>query len=147
MTTLLTRYRREPASEPNLIEAIAALGLDVVELHAVTDGSGSDRHLLTARDGRRFDVVVLRGAAPAADGVRRLYHWLRLRGVVRRRDVRTVRGALEREVLLAHALRAAQVRTPMLVAAGRAQDGAGLLVYEHLDGRPLSTLAEAELGA
>ncbi|NUR24458.1 MAG: flippase-like domain-containing protein, partial [Catenulispora sp.] len=128
-----------------LADAVAALGFDVVELQSVAGRRGSERHALTVRDGRRFDVVVLRGVAPAADAVRRLYYWLRLSGVARRRDVRTMRGALEREVLLAHALRAARVRTPALVAVGRARDGAGVLVYEHLDGRPLNALAVSEL--
>jgi hypothetical protein len=143
MTTLLAGYGRARRSKPDLADAVAALGFDVVELHAAADRRGRERRALTVRDGRRFDVVVPRGVAPAADAVRRLYHWLRLRGIARRHDVRTARGALEREVLLAHALRAARVRTPALAAVGRARDGAGLLAFEHLDGRPTEAVAEA----
>ncbi|NUR29856.1 MAG: hypothetical protein HOV83_29070, partial [Catenulispora sp.] len=61
MTILLAGYGRVRKSEPDLADAVAALGFDVVELQAVAGRRGSERHALTVRDGRRFDVVVLRG--------------------------------------------------------------------------------------
>ncbi|GII77385.1 membrane protein [Sphaerisporangium rufum] len=109
------------------------------------DAQGSRRYAVTTTDGRRLDVTVLDRDRQVSGVVYRLWRRLRLNSETRRRAIRSLRAELEREALMAYAAQAAGVNTPRLFGTSEIGTDAALLVYEHLETRPLDDVLDEEL--
>ncbi|UGY93508.1 flippase-like domain-containing protein [Streptomyces gobiensis] len=114
--------------------------------------------------GRRYLVTLEEGSATAADGETplldvtivdreqqahgyfyRAWRRLVLRGINQRRNLQSLRQALEQEALLAYAAIAAGSNAPKLIATSELGPDAVMLVYEHIGGRPLDALSDEEV--
>ncbi|MFD7920202.1 flippase-like domain-containing protein [Streptomyces sp. NPDC059740] len=108
-------------------------------------GDRGRRYLVTLEDGPPIDVTVVDREQQAQGFFYRLWRRLSLRGIYQRRSLQTLRQALEQEALLAYAAIAAGANAPKLIATSELGPDAVMLVYEHLGGRPLDTLADEEI--
>ncbi|MBT2408097.1 MULTISPECIES: lysylphosphatidylglycerol synthase transmembrane domain-containing protein [unclassified Streptomyces] len=104
------------------------------------------RYLVHQEDSRPdLDVVVLDSHARASGFLRQAWQRIRVRTAPRGRGLQSIRTLLEHEALLSYAGQAAGVRTRRLLATAELGPDAALAVYEHLAGRRLDELADAEL--
>ncbi|WP_323748965.1 lysylphosphatidylglycerol synthase transmembrane domain-containing protein [Streptomyces sp. PR69] len=111
-------------------------------------GEGGDRgrrYLVTLEDGPPLDVTVVDREQQAHGFFYRLWRRLTLRSITTRRSIQTLRQALEQEALLAYAAIAAGANAPRLIATSELGPDAVMLVYEHLGGRYLDSLADEEI--
>jgi uncharacterized protein (TIRG00374 family) len=90
-------------------------------------------------------VTVLDRDQQTAGLLYRVWRLVRLRGGSTRRALRSLRRSLEQESLMAYAMESAGVRTPRLVATCEVGTEAALLAYEHVPGRPLDEVPDAEI--
>ncbi|MFD6180787.1 flippase-like domain-containing protein [Streptomyces goshikiensis] len=141
-----------PALRPtggDLFDSLRRVGLAPAHACPAPAAAGDEagrRLLVRQRPGLPdLDVVVLDTRARAAGLLHQLWLWIRLRTAPRSRGLQSVRALLEREALISYAAQAAGVRTPRLLATAELGPEAAVAVYEHLAGRRLDELADAEL--
>ncbi|MGI5339912.1 flippase-like domain-containing protein [Streptomyces sp. CA-181903] len=103
------------------------------------------RYVVTLEDGPPLDVTVVDREQQAQGFFYRLWQRLALRGITQRRSLQSLRQALEQEALLAYAAIAAGANAPKLIATSELGPDAVMLVYEHVGGRTLDTLPDAEI--
>ncbi|MFE7773836.1 lysylphosphatidylglycerol synthase domain-containing protein [Streptomyces sp. NPDC057445] len=125
---------------------------DVPDAHPRSGGGNSHdngdrgrRYLVTLEDGPPLDVTVVDREQQAQGYFYRVWRRLTLRGITTRRSIQSLRQALEQEALLAYAAIAAGANAPKLIATSELGPDAVMLVYEHLGGRSLDSLAEEEI--
>ncbi len=103
------------------------------------------RYIVTLEDGPPIDVTVVDRERQAQGFFYRVWRRLSLRGINQRRSLQSLRQALEQEALLAYAAIAAGASAPKLIATSELGPDAVMLVYEHIDGRPLDALPDEEI--
>lgn len=103
------------------------------------------RYHVTLEDGPPLDVTVVDREQQAQGFFYRVWRRLTLRGITTRRSLQSLRQALEQEALLAYAAIAAGANAPKLIATSELGPDAVMLVYEHLGGRTLDSLTDAEI--
>ncbi|MFJ6794513.1 YbhN family protein [Streptomyces sp. NPDC091268] len=103
------------------------------------------RYHVTLEDGPPLDVTVVDREQQAQGFFYRVWRRLTLRGITTRRSLQSLRQALEQEALLAYAAIAAGANAPKLIATSELGPDAVMLVYEHLGGRTLDSLADEEI--
>ncbi|MEU4580317.1 lysylphosphatidylglycerol synthase transmembrane domain-containing protein [Nonomuraea sp. ATR24] len=109
------------------------------------DHQGSRRYAVGLADGASLDVTVLDRDRQVAGLPYRLWRRIRLNSETRRKAIRSLRAELEREALMAYAAQAAGASTPRLLGTSEIGTEAALLVYEHLDTRPLDEVPDEEI--
>ncbi|WP_346776548.1 lysylphosphatidylglycerol synthase domain-containing protein [Streptomyces sp. HNM0574] len=100
------------------------------------------RYRVTLEDGPPIDVTVVDRELQAHGFFYRVWRRLTLRGITQRRNLQSLRQALEQEALLAYAAIAAGANAPRLIATAELGPDAVMLVYEHIDGRSLDALPD-----
>ncbi|WP_328887202.1 lysylphosphatidylglycerol synthase domain-containing protein [Streptomyces sp. NBC_00316] len=111
-------------------------------------GDPSDRgrrYLVSLEDGPPLDVTVVDREQQAQGFFYRVWRRLTLRAFTQRRSIQSLRQALEQEALLAYAAIAAGANAPKLIATSELGPDAVMLVYEHISGRSLDALEDAEI--
>ncbi|WP_392672419.1 lysylphosphatidylglycerol synthase domain-containing protein [Streptomyces sp. LN785] len=111
-------------------------------------GDPSDRgrrYLVSLEDGPPLDVTVVDREQQAQGFFYRVWRRLTLRAFTQRRSIQSLRQALEQEALLAYAAIAAGADAPRLIATSELGPDAVMLVYEHIGGRSLDALEDAEI--
>ncbi|WP_354382430.1 lysylphosphatidylglycerol synthase transmembrane domain-containing protein [Streptomyces sp. PvR034] len=103
------------------------------------------RYHVTLADGPPLDVTVVDREQQAQGFFYRVWRRLTLRGITTRRSLQSLRQALEQEALLAYAAIAAGANAPRLIATSELGPDAVMLVYEHLGGRTMDSLADEEI--
>ncbi|MEV0373899.1 lysylphosphatidylglycerol synthase transmembrane domain-containing protein [Streptomyces sp. NPDC050636] len=103
------------------------------------------RYIVTLEDGPPIDVTVVDREQQAQGFFYRVWRRLSLRGINQRRSLQSLRQALEQEALLAYAAIAAGANAPKLIATSELGPDAVMLVYEHIGGRSLDSLADEEI--
>ncbi|MEV8452905.1 lysylphosphatidylglycerol synthase domain-containing protein [Streptomyces sp. NPDC052095] len=115
---------------------------------ALDPGDQNDRgrrYLVPLEDGPPLDVTVVDREQQAQGFFYRVWRRLTLRGITERRSIQSLRQALEQEALLAYAAIAAGANAPKLIATSELGPDAVMLVYEHIGGRSLDALEDAEI--
>lgn len=108
-------------------------------------GDRGRRYLVSLEDGPPLDVTVVDREQQAQGFFYRVWRQLTLRSITTRRSIPSLRQALEQEALLAYAAIAAGANAPKLIATSELGPDAVMLVYEHLGGRSLDSLPDAEI--
>ncbi|MFI9581423.1 lysylphosphatidylglycerol synthase domain-containing protein [Streptomyces sp. NPDC052236] len=108
-------------------------------------GDRGRRYLVTLEDGPPLDVTVVDREQQAQGFFYRVWRRLTLRSITTRRSIQSLRQALEQEALLAYAAIAAGANAPKLIATSELGPDAVMLVYEHLGGRSLDSMADEEI--
>ncbi|MDX3852526.1 lysylphosphatidylglycerol synthase transmembrane domain-containing protein [Streptomyces sp. AK02-01A] len=108
-------------------------------------GDRGRRYLVSLEDGPPLDVTVVDREQQAQGFFYRVWRQLALRSITTRRSIPSLRQALEQEALLAYAAIAAGANAPKLIATSELGPDAVMLVYEHLGGRTLDSLADSEI--
>ncbi|MGN5636777.1 lysylphosphatidylglycerol synthase transmembrane domain-containing protein [Streptomyces sp. AC154] len=103
------------------------------------------RYLVSLEDGAPLDVTVVDREQQAQGFFYRVWRRLTLRGITQRRSIQSLRQALEQEALLAYAAIAAGANAPKLIATSELGPDAVMLVYEHIGGRSLDALEDADI--
>lgn len=103
------------------------------------------RYLVSLEDGSPLDVTVVDREQQAQGFFYRVWRRLTLRGITQRRSIQSLRQALEQEALLAYAAIAAGANAPKLIATSELGPDAVMLVYEHIGGRSLDALEDADI--
>ncbi|MFF5335292.1 lysylphosphatidylglycerol synthase domain-containing protein [Streptomyces sp. NPDC013181] len=103
------------------------------------------RYQVSLEDGPPLDVTVVDREQQAQGFFYRVWRRLTLRGFTQRRSIQSLRQALEQEALLAYAAIAAGANAPKLIATSELGPDAVMLVYEHIGGRSLDALEDAEI--
>ncbi|MFF3262775.1 YbhN family protein [Streptomyces sp. NPDC002932] len=103
------------------------------------------RYLVSLEDGPPLDVTVVDREQQAQGFFYRVWRRLTLRGITQRRSIQSLRQALEQEALLAYAAIAAGANAPKLIATSELGPDAVMLVYEHIGGRSLDALEDADV--
>ncbi len=109
------------------------------------NGDRGRRYFVTLEDGPPLDVTVVDREQQAQGFFYRVWRRLTLRGITQRRSLQSLRQALEQEALLAYAAIAAGANAPRLIATSELGPDAVMLVYEHVGGRSLDSLPDAEI--
>ncbi|WP_030153491.1 lysylphosphatidylglycerol synthase transmembrane domain-containing protein [Streptomyces sp. NRRL S-244] len=138
--TLLAGLRRVGFKPVSAMRAELPDGADASEV-----SDRGRRYHVTLEDGPPLDVTVVDREQQAHGFFYRVWRRLTLRGITTRRSLQSLRQALEQEALLAYAAIAAGANAPKLIATSELGPDAVMLVYEHLDGRPLDALADEEI--
>ncbi len=125
------------------VSAMRAEAPDGPEAGEVSDRGR--RYHVTLEDGPPLDVTVVDREQQAQGFFYRVWRRLTLRGITTRRSLQSLRQALEQEALLAYAAIAAGANAPKLIATSELGPDAVMLVYEHLGGRTLDSLADEEI--
>ncbi|MFI6603150.1 YbhN family protein [Nonomuraea sp. NPDC050536] len=129
-----------------VVAALRKLSFSPVSARRIEDDhQGSRRYAIGLKDGASLDVTVLDRDRQVAGLPYRLWRRIRLNSETRRRAIRSLRAELEREALMAYAAQAAGASTPRLLGTSEIGTEAALLVYEHLETRPLDDLSDAEI--
>ncbi|GAA0926648.1 lysylphosphatidylglycerol synthase domain-containing protein [Streptomyces thermoalcalitolerans] len=121
---------------------VSAARVDVAD---ADNGDRGRRYFVTLKDGPPLDVTVVDREQQAQGFFYRLWRNLTLRGFTTRSSLQSLRQALEQEALLAYAAIAAGANAPKLIATSELGPDAVMLVYEHIDGRTLDSLADEEI--
>ncbi|WP_455356053.1 lysylphosphatidylglycerol synthase domain-containing protein [Streptomyces sp. SYSU K217416] len=108
-------------------------------------GDRGRRYLVALEHGPPLDVTVVDREQQAQGFFYRVWRRVTLRGITQRRSLQSLRQALEQEALLAYAAIAAGANAPKLIATSELGPDAVILVYEHLGGRSLDSLADEEI--
>ncbi|WP_374224401.1 YbhN family protein [Streptomyces sp. ISL-94] len=125
------------------VSAMRAETTDGPEASEVSDRGR--RYHVTLEDGPPLDVTVVDREQQAQGFFYRVWRRLTLRGITTRRSLQSLRQALEQEALLAYAAIAAGANAQKLIATSELGPDAVMLVYEHLGGRTLDSLADEEI--
>ncbi|MFD2348379.1 flippase-like domain-containing protein [Nonomuraea ferruginea] len=129
-----------------VVAALRKLSFAPVSARRIEDDhQGSRRYSVGLADGARIDVTVLDRDRQVAGLPYRLWRRFRLSTETRRRAIRSLRAELEREALMAYAAQAAGASTPRLLGTSEIGTEAALLVYEHIDTRPLDEVPTEEI--
>ncbi len=110
-----------------------------------TDSERGRRYLVTLESGPPLDITVVDREQQAQGFFYRVWRRLQLREMTERRSLQSLREALEQEALLAYAAISAGAHAPKLIATSDLGPDAVMLVYEHIDGRSLDSLADDEI--
>lgn len=138
----------------NLLAGLRRVGFQPVSAMRAESLEGPDstevsdrgrRYHVTLEDGPPLDVTVVDREQQAQGFYYRVWRRLTLRGITTRRSLQSLRQALEQEALLAYAAIAAGANAPKLIATSELGPDAVMLVYEHLGGRSLDSLADEEI--
>ncbi|MFE2287549.1 YbhN family protein [Streptomyces sp. NPDC059443] len=138
----------------NLLAGLRRVGFQPVSAMRAESMEGPDstevsdrgrRYHVTLEDGPPLDVTVVDREQQAQGFYYRVWRRLTLRGITTRRSLQSLRQALEQEALLAYAAIAAGANAPKLIATSELGPDAVMLVYEHLGGRSLDSLADEEI--
>ncbi len=129
----------------DVVTSLFDAGLQPVGCRWVGETEDTRRYEADTHDGRLLDVTVLDRDRQAVGLVYRLYRRIRLRGPAQRRNLLSLRRAVDQEALMSYALRDAGIRTPRLVAVRELSADAALLAYERVEGRTLEKLSPDEL--
>ncbi|MFF4601616.1 lysylphosphatidylglycerol synthase domain-containing protein [Streptomyces sp. NPDC001339] len=139
----------------NLLAGLRRVGFRPVSALRAEDATGPEQHentdrgrryLVTLEDGPPIDVTVVDREQQAQGFFYRVWRRLSLRGGInQRRSLQSLRQALEQEALLAYAAIAAGANAPKLIATSELGPDAVMLVYEHIGGRTLDSLADEEI--
>jgi uncharacterized membrane protein YbhN (UPF0104 family) len=108
-------------------------------------GDRGRRYFVPLEDGPPLDVTVVDREQQAQGFFYRVWRQLTLRSITTGRSIPSLRQALEQEALLAYAAIAAGANAPKLIATSELGPDAVMLVYEHLGGRSLDSLADTEI--
>ncbi|WP_219472304.1 lysylphosphatidylglycerol synthase transmembrane domain-containing protein, partial [Nonomuraea rhizosphaerae] len=129
-----------------VIAALRKLSFSPVSARRIEDDhQGSRRYAIGLKDGSSLDVTVLDRDRQVAGLPYRLWRRIRLNSETRRRAIRSLRAELEREALMAYAAQAAGASTPRLLGTSEIGTEAALLVYEHLETRPLDDVPDDDI--
>ncbi|MER5208445.1 lysylphosphatidylglycerol synthase domain-containing protein [Streptomyces sp. NPDC002825] len=112
---------------------------------AADSGDRGRRYIVTLEEGRPLDVTVVDREQQAHGFFYRAWRRITLRAITTRRSIVSLRQALEQEALLAYAAIAAGANAPKLIATSELGPDAVMLVYEHIGGRSLDSLDDAEI--
>ncbi|MEU6388691.1 lysylphosphatidylglycerol synthase transmembrane domain-containing protein [Streptomyces sp. NPDC046939] len=112
---------------------------------ATENGDRGRRYFVTLEDGPPLDVTVVDREQQAQGFFYRVWRRLTLRGITQRRSLQSLRQALEQEALLAYAAISAGANAPKLIATSELGPDAVILVYEHIGGRSLDSMADEEI--
>lgn len=137
---LLAGLRRVGFQPVSAMRAEAPEGADTSEV-----SDRGRRYHVTLEDGPPLDVTVVDREQQAHGFFYRVWRRLTLRGITTGRSLQSLRQALEQEALLAYAAIAAGANAPKLIATSELGPDAVMLVYEHLDARPLNALSDEEI--
>jgi uncharacterized membrane protein YbhN (UPF0104 family)/tRNA A-37 threonylcarbamoyl transferase component Bud32 len=129
----------------DVVTSLFDAGLEPVACRWIGETEDTRRYEADTHDGRLLDVTVLDRDRQAVGLVYRLYRRIRLRGPAQRRNLLSLRRAVDQEALMSYALRDAGIRTPRLVAVRELSADAAVLAYERVEGRSLEKLAPDEL--
>lgn len=138
----------------NLLAGLRRVGFQPVSAMRAESLEGPDstevsdrgrRYHVTLEDGPPLDVTVVDREQQAQGFYYRVWRRLTLRGITTRRSIQSLRQALEQEALLAYAAIAAGANAPKLIATSELGPDAVMLIYEHLGGRSLDSLADEEI--
>ncbi|AXE22860.1 TIGR00374 family protein [Streptomyces globosus] len=137
----------------NLLAGLRRVGFQPVSAARaeVPEGDASDasdrgrRYHVTLEDGSPLDVTVVDREQQAHGFFYRVWRRMTLRGITTRRSLQSLRQALEQEALLAYAAIAAGANAHKLIATSELGPDAVMLVYEHLEGRPLDAVPDEEI--
>jgi glycosyltransferase 2 family protein len=129
----------------DVVTSLFDAGLQPVACRWVGETEETRRYEADTHDGRLLDVTVLDRDRQAIGLLYRLYRRIRLRGPAQRRNLLSLRRAVDQEALMSYALRDLGIRTPRLLAVRELSADAALLAYERVEGRTLETLDEDEL--
>ncbi|MFD5144067.1 YbhN family protein [Streptomyces sp. NPDC058401] len=138
----------------NLLAGLRRVGFQPVSAMRAESPEGGDstevsdrgrRYHVTLEEGPPLDVTVVDREQQAQGFYYRVWRRLTLRGITTRRSLQSLRQALEQEALLAYAAIAAGANAPKLIATSELGPDAVMLVYEHLGGRSLDSLADEEI--
>ncbi|MEV6107694.1 flippase-like domain-containing protein [Streptomyces sp. NPDC051940] len=139
----------------NLLAGLRRVGFRPVTAHVPDEPqteSDRERHgrglryIVTLEGGANpLDVTVVDREQQAQGFFYRAWRRLSLRGIYQRRSIQSLRQSLEQEALLAYAALAAGANAPKLIATSELGPDAVMLVYEHIGGRKLDTLADDEI--
>ncbi|MGP4051483.1 lysylphosphatidylglycerol synthase domain-containing protein [Streptomyces sp. 2A115] len=108
-------------------------------------GDRGRRYFVSLEDGPPLDVTVVDREQQAQGFFYRAWRRLTLRGITTRRSLQSLRQALEQEALLAYAAIAAGANAPKLIATSELGPDAVMLVYQHIGGRTLDSLADEDI--
>ncbi|MYW67387.1 TIGR00374 family protein [Streptomyces sp. SID8379] len=112
---------------------------------ATENGDRGRRYFVTLEDGAPLDVTVVDREQQAQGFFYRVWRRLTLRGITTGRSLQSLRQALEQEALLAYAAISAGANAPKLIATSELGPDAVMLVYEHVGGRSLDSMPDAEI--
>ncbi|HXR71699.1 lysylphosphatidylglycerol synthase transmembrane domain-containing protein [Actinocrinis sp.] len=129
----------------DVVTSLFDAGLEPVACRWIGETEDTRRYEADTHDGRLLDVTVLDRDRQAVGLVYRLYRRIRLRGPAQRRNLLSLRRAVDQEALMSYALRDAGIRTPRLVAVRELSADAAVLAYERVEGRSLEKLTPDEL--
>ncbi|MFI6346565.1 lysylphosphatidylglycerol synthase domain-containing protein [Streptomyces sp. NPDC050560] len=109
-------------------------------------GDRGRRYFVTLEEGAPLDVTVVDREQQAQGFYYRAWRRLTLRTITTgRSSLQSLRQALEQEALLAYAAIAAGANAPKLIATSELGPDAVMLVYEHVGGRTLDSVADEEI--
>lgn len=106
---------------------------------------GGRRYVVRLDEGDPLDVIVVDREQQAYGFFYGLWRKLQMRGVTHGRSLQSLRQVLEQEALLAYAAIAAGANAPKLIATSELGPDAVMLIYEHIDGRTLDAMPDAEI--
>ncbi|GGT06354.1 membrane protein [Streptomyces toxytricini] len=138
----------------NLLAGLRRVGFQPVSAARAEVPEGADaseasdrgrRYHVTLEDGPPLDVTVVDREQQAHGFFYRVWRRMTLRGITTRRSLQSLRQALEQEALLAYAAIAAGANAHKLIATSELGPDAVMLVYEHLEGRPLDAVPDEEI--
>lgn len=130
----------------SLLVELRKAGFHPATAHRAPDGpGGTHRYYVAQQQGPPLDVHVIDRELQASGFFYRLWRRIRLRSAAVRRSPRSPRQALEHESLISYAAASAGARAPRLVATSELGPDAVILVYEHVAGRTLDELPDAEV--
>lgn len=144
------RYARGVADErPTgriVMTTLARAGLEPVSCRWQGDHDDVRRYEVGCADGHDLDVTVLDRDRQAIGLIYRIYRRIRLRGPAqRRRNLFSVRRAVDHEALVSYALTEAGINTPKLVAVRALSTDATLLAHDRVPAHPLERLSDEEI--
>lgn len=128
-----------------LLAAMRRLGFQPAAAYRAADTEDTRRYLMSCTDGQNLDITVLDREQQASNFFYRLWRRAQLRVLTPRRNLLSLRQALEHEALLAYAAASVGARVPRLIATTELGPDAVMLIYEHMEGRPLASVPDEEL--
>ncbi len=129
----------------DVINSLSDAGLAAISCRWLGESEDTRRYEAETDDGRLLDVTVLDRDRQAVGLVYRLYRRIRLAGPAQRRNLLSLRRAVDQEALMSYALHEAGIRTPRLLAVRELSADAALLAYERVSGRTLDEVDADDL--
>jgi uncharacterized membrane protein YbhN (UPF0104 family)/tRNA A-37 threonylcarbamoyl transferase component Bud32 len=129
----------------DVVNSLSDAGLAAISCRWLGESEDTRRFEAETDDGRLLDVTVLDRDRQAVGLVYRLYRRIRLAGPAQRRNLLSLRRAVDQEALMSYALHDAGIRTPRLLAVRELSADAALLAHERVAGRTLDEVGADEL--